>query len=77
MFINDKEYCGDFLRLEQGVHTEFSSGQNKQKRHELEPFAAEFYSVIPTKLCMITNDILGFSQEFYFDNFTDLKLGQS
>ena len=33
LFINDKEYCADFLRLEQGAHAEFSSGQNKQKRH--------------------------------------------
>ena len=40
LFINDKEYCADFLRLEQGAHAEFSSGQNKQKRHELEPFTA-------------------------------------
>ena len=40
VFINDKEYCADFLRLEQGVHVEFSSRQNKQKRHGLEPFTA-------------------------------------
>ena len=43
MFINDKKCCADFLRLEQGVHAEFSSGKYKQKKHELEQFTVYIY----------------------------------
>ena len=42
LFINDKEYCADFLRLEQGAHTDFHQDKTNRKDMNLNHLQLNF-----------------------------------